>query len=605
MKSLTRIICLLATLSFVFSSPVDLQEVQRLALNKYPDKTIAATVRMDDELYITTFIGGGFVLSSADDGFPAILAYSPDAPIGANQAFQDMCNDYSKQIKALKYHDRDRHPDWDLAEQGVLNKIAATSAVQPLISSRWNQAPHYNNQFPYFTLPGYTTQRPYVGCVAVVMGQLMNYYEHPQRGFGKSWCYSSSTDSLLEVWPDTTWYDYENMPDSLCNQYGILTVPADQVEDVSLFLYQCAVTVDMEFFPEGSSSAYEDMIYALTSHFDYNTEMVQRVYDDYNVDDWKQMIVDELNAGHPVPYRGSGDNGGHAFLLDGYETTTNTYYHFNWGWGGAYDGWFLLSALNPAEGHDYSQNQAAVFNIRPNPDDLTRYAYTGFEGYQSGWSYGGNNFYTVTGEDDYVYGFSQTGQWLKSPKIHIPNDNNATFLVYAQKINAGTKECRVMISQTDTLDASFTTEVGRILPGTGWSAQMLSLRPYKNTSVYFGIEYLSSSGYIILDDLTIYAPKVILATDDILPDDYHLLTAYPNPFNPRTVVRYHVSHPGNVGINIFNLRGDHVLTLVDESQEAGGYTLTWDASGFPSGLYVCTLSIDNKLIESQKMLLVK
>ena len=605
MKSLARIFCLFATISIIFSAPVDIKMAQSVALGKYPGKTIDKTIMTSDNLYLTTFENGGFVLSSADDGFPAILAYSNKSPIGNNPAFSDLCDNYSRQIAAIKSENRAQHADWKLAEQNSLSKISVKSAVQPLITSRWNQAPDYNNKFPYFVLPGYTSQRPYVGCVAVVMGQLMNYNQHPARGFGKRWCYSASTDSLLEVWHDTTWYNYENMPDSLHNEYGTRIAPADQVEDVSLFLYQCAVSVDMEFFPEGSSSAFEDMMYALTSYFDYNTEMVQEIYTDYSTEDWKQMIVDELNAGYPIPYRGSGDDGGHAFLLDGYETTTNTYYHFNWGWGGYYDGWFLLSALNPAEGHDYTDNQAAIFNIRPNPDDLTRYAYTGFESIQAGWSYSGNNFYSLTGEDDYVYGFSQNGQWLKSPKIHIPNNNNVTLMVDAQKIDAGTKECRVMISYTDTLNSSFTTELGRITPGTGWSTVMFSLRPYKNTAIYLGIEYLSSSGYVILDDLTIWTPKVLLETEETIPVTHDLMHVYPNPFNPRATINFSILEAGDVQVNIFDLQGNKVLTLLDDTQEAGAYKLTWDASGFPSGLYICSLSLDHKVIESQKMLLVK
>jgi hypothetical protein len=471
-----------------------------------------------------------------------------------------------------------------------------------LISSKWNQSPYYNDKFPYFTLPGYTSQRPYVGCVAVVMGQLMNYYEHPQRGFGKRWYYSATTDSLLEVWHDTTRYDYNDMPDSLCTRSGSLTASQRELEEVSLFLYQCAVSVDMDLQPDGSSSAYEDMMYALTSYFDYNTEMVQKLKSDYNDTEWKQMIVAELTAGRPIPYRGSGDGGGHAFLLDGYETTTNTYYHFNWGWGGYYDGWFLLSALNPAEGYDYTQGQAAIFNIQPNPDDLTRYAYTGFEGYQAGWSYDGNNFYTIGGDEDLVYGFTKSDQWLISPKIHIPDHDNATFMVYALASGGG-KECQILISTTDTLHTSFTTELATLTPTTSWNPYLFSLRPYKNQDVYFGIK--SSANYIVLNDLSIWTPKVYVNIDDILPEKHQLLSVYPNPFNPSTTLAYTLRSDANVKIDIFDLRGRRIHSLINKKQLAGEHELKWHAGNMPSGIYICTLSIDHKLTDTQKLLLVK
>jgi len=57
---------------------------------------------------------------------------------------------------------------------------------------------------------------------------------------------------------------------------GFLTAYADQVRDVSLFLYQCAVSVEMELQPRSSSASYEDIMYALVSHYDYGTEMVQK-----------------------------------------------------------------------------------------------------------------------------------------------------------------------------------------------------------------------------------------------------------------------------------------------------------------------------------------
>ncbi|MEA2077717.1 MAG: C10 family peptidase [Candidatus Marinimicrobia bacterium] len=607
MNIFKRIICLLCILSFLFTKPVNIEEIRNIAENMFPQKTLESCALISDHLYLSTFKNGGFILSSTDDGFPAVLAYSKNSPVGKqNPAFDEFCEQYAKQINILKANDRERHSDWDTYSTEAFNKSGIKSAVQPLVSSTWNQSPHYNNKFPYFVLSGYTTQRPYVGCVAVVMGQLMNYYEHPQRGFGKRWYYSETTDSLLSAWHDTTYYDYENMPDSLCTRSGNLTAYADQVEDVSLFLYQCAVSVEMDLQPTGSSSSYEDMMYALTSYFDYGTEMEQCAKTDYADTEWKQMIIQELDAGRPLPYRGQGDGGGgHAFLLDGYETTTNTYFHFNWGWGGYYDGWFLLTALNPADGYDYTEQQAGVFNIQQNDDDITRYAFTGFEGYQAGWAYNGSHFYSITGEEDLVYGFSENDQWLISPKIHIPDHDNAAFSIYAQKIGAGAKQCKVLLSQSDTLHNNFTIELGTISPGTGWSIYSYSLRYYKNTDVYIGIQYLSSDGYIIVDDLTIFTPKVVIGTKNIMPETHELLKVYPNPFNPETAISFQLSAVSNIELNIYDLNGKFISELTNGVFEKGNYNLTWNASTQPSGIYICVLKVNGELSVTQKMVLVK
>jgi hypothetical protein len=73
------------------------------------------------------------------------------------------------------------------------------------------------------------------------------------------------------------------------------------------------------------------------------------------------------------------------------------------------------------------------------------------------------------------------------------------------------------------------------------------------------------------------------------------VSAYPNPFNPETTVRYTLPSPGHVRIDIFDLRGEHVATLVDRDQNAGAFTIAWrghnDAgANVGSGVYFARLS---------------
>lgn len=611
MKALKHIICFLVITSLILAKPVTSDEIHYILELSFPNKHIQSSELLNQELYLSTFTHGGFVLSSADDGFPVILAYSEQTKPGHNPAFFELCKNYAEQIDQTKSPDRPRHSDWTLAEQGILSKSTARASVDPLITTIWNQAPHYNDKFPTFILPGYSTQKAYAGCVAIVLGQLMNYYEHPSRGYGKRWYYSETTGTDMFAYFDTTLYDYENMPDSLCNAYGILTVPTDQLNDVSLFLLQCATAVEMEFQPAGSSASYEDMMYALRSHFDYNIDMQLLLKADYTDAIWNNMIKEELDNGHPLPYRGQGEGGGHAFLLDGYQVSTNTYFHFNWGWGGAYDGWFMLSALDPTEGYDFTDNQAAIFNIRPNPDNITRYAHTSFEGLEAGWSYDGAGFYPENGSADMVhtgelaYGFDGLDQWLVSPKIHVPNDNGASLNIWAHMVNSG-KQCKVFLSNTDTLRDHFTIELGTISPSTSaWNEYAYSLRPYKNTDVYIGIYFNQSSGYISIDDFSVTRPKVITSTERTLPDSPDLFSAYPNPFNPTTNIHYKLSELSDIKINIYDLQGKHLASLLDQKQEAGQHHIIWNASNYPSGIYICSLKINNNLLGSQKLLLVK
>ncbi|MBN2781314.1 MAG: C10 family peptidase [Candidatus Marinimicrobia bacterium] len=614
MKTKRRIMICLTVFGILFSRPVGVSEALGVVSALFPCKTVDGTQSLTDEVYLVSFERGGFVLLSRDDAFPPVLAYSEEAPAtGTNPAFTEQYEMYSRQIRRYAPDLREAHPGWSTLTPASFHKPDVSAEVLPLIGTTWNQSPYYNDQFPYFVVPGYTDKKAYAGCVAVVMGQLMRYYEHPARGVGRRSYYSIDTDSTLSAWYDTTLYDWFNMPDSLCSRYGVLTASPDQVRDVSLILYQSAVSVDMELKPDGSSSSYEDMMFALTSYFDYAPGMVMHEASAFTAETWTAMLKAELDEGRPIPYRGQGDGGGHAFLFDGYRVSGSSYFHVNWGWGGAYNGWFLLSALDPATGYDYTQQQGAVLGIRPNTDDIVRFAYSGFEGYQSGWIYAGAGFYGENGVNDmvytgtYAYGFNASNQWLITPRIRIPDDDNVELSVWAKMLNSG-KQCRVALSLSDTVRSSFTVELGSIAPhSSAWAEYTFNLRNYKGQDVFVGFNYLSSAGYITLDDLTMSMPRALISVEPSVPGTHELLKAYPNPFNPSTTIEFIVSSDSRVRVSVQDITGRLVSVLADRFCPAGAYRTKWDAGALPSGIYVCKFEMKDSERNpiTRKLLLVK
>lgn len=64
---------------------------------------------------------------------------------------------------------------------------------------------------------------------------------------------------------------------------------------------------------------------------------------------------------------------------------------------------------------------------------------------------------------------------------------------------------------------------------------------------------------------------------------------YPNPFNPSTTIEFALAEGSDVTLTIYNLLGKEVETLIDGRKEANRHTIVWDASAFPSGLYVCRI----------------
>ncbi len=112
---------------------------------------------------------------------------------------------------------------------------------------------------------------------------------------------------------------------------------------------------------------------------------------------------------------------------------------------------------------------------------------------------------------------------------------------------------------------------------------------WQNAS-YFGSANLVA-GTAVKDN----APSVV--------NTFELGQNYPNPFNPATTISYSVAKPGEVELTVFNLIGEQVATLVNETQTAGVHTVTFDASNLTSGVYFYTLRAEGQSLTNKMMLM--
>ena len=105
------------------------------------------------------------------------------------------------------------------------------------------------------------------------------------------------------------------------------------------------------------------------------------------------------------------------------------------------------------------------------------------------------------------------------------------------------------------------------------------------------IETIAANGNNFID--TVMIPSLITLGD-----------AYPNPFNPSTTFDLQVAVAGHVSLNVYNLKGNIVGSLINNTVDPGNYNITWDASNLSSGVYLLRAQTANS-IATQKVTLVK
>ncbi|GIK22616.1 MAG: hypothetical protein BroJett005_20300 [Ignavibacteriota bacterium] len=134
---------------------------------------------------------------------------------------------------------------------------------------------------------------------------------------------------------------------------------------------------------------------------------------------------------------------------------------------------------------------------------------------------------------------------------------------------------------------------------------------YSNPTGDFGCTYrlrvkdTQNKFSVYSDEVFIRAEMMGKITTNIEPIiSYNLDSNYPNPFNPSTIINYAVKDAGLVSIKVYDILGAEVKTLVNETKDAGNYSLEFNASALPSGVYIYTMQV-NGFSSSKKMLLMK
>lgn len=323
------------------------------------------------DFYIFNAISStGFVIVSGDDNVLPVLAYSTESAFYIDNVPSDVkywLEGYKNNIAQVIQKNTTATPgvaeQWNALLQAKPKQAAkvTSSSVSPLLTTIWDQSYYYNRLCPTDTTHH---QNALTGCVATAMAQCMKYWNWPVTGSG-SHSYMDATFGLQQADFGATTYNWAAMHNAVTQAHNA----------VDTIMYHAGVSVDMAYGLNESGSYVLSAIspvtncaeYALTTYFRYAPTVhgVQR--NNYNTSQWVNLLEAELTAHRPVIYSGYGPQGGHCWMCDGYNA--NNYFHFNWGWSGAYNGYYTVDSLQPG-GDSFNNGQGALVGIMPDSSNV-------------------------------------------------------------------------------------------------------------------------------------------------------------------------------------------------------------------------------------------
>lgn len=274
----------------------------------------------------------GYVIVSGDDEMTELVGYAENGFFDAENVPPQMqlwLDGYAEYVAAVQ--------SGKAKARKILLSDSPSVVVEPLVTTKWNQDAPFNNFAPEYTDDNNNTQRCATGCAATAMAQIMKFHNWPEQGVGHYSYEHQSFGTISSNFSEHV-YDWTNMIDRYNNgEYSNV-----QADAVALLMKDCGVSLNMNYGPVSGASIYS-YTPAFKNYFRYSSRTVNR--SGCETAEFTRIITDELQEGRPIIYCGTGEDGGHAFVVDGYDT--NYFLHVNWGWGGYSDGYFDMNYMDP------------------------------------------------------------------------------------------------------------------------------------------------------------------------------------------------------------------------------------------------------------------
>ena len=368
-----------------------------------------------DIFHVVTMDGGGFVVTSADDGLRPIVMFSPsgkapdlspDSPLFdflagemvermdqleavRNGNPRDVSNTQTggtsgnpvsdgafgtperspeEEWEALLSHDKD---DVHSKEVAGLNTISDVR-VPKLVQSAWDQSTNdfgqtvYNYYTPSYSLNGRSYQ--YVcGCAATALAQLMRFHRQPTSYVSPQTFQCEVEGSKVSKKMKGGYYAWDNMPLNASH----ISLTTEQREAIGRLTFDCAVALEMKWsVANGGGTPCSKWSGVLTDVFGYSSARGEEGAPGFSQTAFLKRICSNLDAGYPVllgiyKYTERGEyEVGHGIVADGYGYDSSTLYvHLNMGWSGSQDLWYAIPNIGTQ--HGFNMVDDIAYNIYP------------------------------------------------------------------------------------------------------------------------------------------------------------------------------------------------------------------------------------------------
>ena len=309
----------------------------------------------DPAYYVFEGDRGGFVIMASDDrvkpviGWSAEGSYRPEEVPSNMRAWLNMWEDIMAAVKeGREAPQMDAGREWEALEKQLIPCYANEKKYE---TATWGQDDPYN-----IYCPRYNDELSATGCVATATAIVMRCHKWPEAGHGELPSYTYIDDEEIERSINGLTlgnvYDWDNMPLKVNSGTSL-----ESQKQIARLMADVAIMAQSSFYPTGTGAHPVNAAAGLAEYFYYDASIVTFFKEYFTAEEWIAMLKDNLDNVGPIVYAGYSRDGGHAFVLDGYNSKGQ--FSINWGWGGSGNGYFTFPSFQ-----GFNEGHQAVINMK-------------------------------------------------------------------------------------------------------------------------------------------------------------------------------------------------------------------------------------------------